>query len=81
MKEPTFQHSADFDQLRIETQGELITVAKACHILHVLDFSNFVLKKFCSSSLTVESMLNQDARLHSKKLAYLDIRPDPSSLT
>ena len=54
-----------------------LMVVRALRTLAVLDFSNFSVKKFQSSSLWIETMLNRDPRLQTNIGKHdSDIRPD-----
>ena len=60
LNESTFCHNhvQNFQQLRLVKQAKYITIAKALKMLHVLDFNGFSIKKFNSSSLNIQNMLN-----------------------
>ena len=63
LKQPTFCHEQNFDELRIIKQAEKIIISKSLNVLHVLDFSGFSIKKFHSTSLFIQNTLNLDNRL------------------
>ena len=77
---PSFSHShvKNYDNLRITKKSEQITIARALKMLHILDFNGFAIKRFHSSSLTIQNTLNQDIILKIKDEA--DYRPYQSLL-
>ena len=80
LAKPTFLLSPEYHQLSICKQGELVTIAKALCILHVLDFTGFATKKFHSSSPLMENKINQVCREETKQTTDTGVCPDQASL-
>ena len=77
---PTFKHSTNFKNFKIQTQADHIVVSRSLKLLHLLDFCAFSIKKFNSSSQFVENTLNVDSRLKIKDLTHTSIRPNADDL-
>ena len=82
IKIPTFCHDIipAYQSLRLTQRADLVTIAKALKILHVLDFAGFSIKKFQSTSYRVECTLNVDDRLMVKQTDHSNLRPDQDAL-
>ena len=80
LAKPTFSHNHNYQQLSLYKQGELVTIAKALRVLHVLDFSGFTTKKFHASTPFVEDRINQVCEEDTVQAANTDICPDQASL-
>jgi hypothetical protein len=68
IKHPTLRKDMipPFDTLTFTEKSEILTMTSAGHIIHVLDFNGFQLKKWESTSPYIELTLNKDPRLTSK---------------
>ena len=80
LNEPTFCHNQVQNFKELVKQAELIVIAKALKVLHVLDFTGFSIKKFHSTSLNIQNTLNFDVRLQTKQVSLADIHPDQTQL-
>jgi len=81
LSKPTFIHPKGFLTMRLDQQADWLSIALTLKALHVLDFCNYSVKIFQSSSLWVQQKLNKDPRLVcNQKEEGKPARPNPTLL-
>ena len=67
IKYPIFAYPKDFSNLPIKMQAEIIAINDGFKINHMLDFCNYTIKQWHSTSILVQNQLNKDCHLESNQ--------------